>query len=60
MMDATARQGSWSRWHLAVAVFAIAAVAVLALFWGTAVSMEEIWRGNDSYQHTYLVPLILA
>lgn len=60
MMDATARQGSWSRWRFAVAVFAIAASAVLALFWRTALSMEEIWRGNDSYQHTYLVPLILA
>ena len=32
----------------------------MALFWRTAVSMEAIWRGNDSYQHTYLVPLILA
>ena len=59
-MSTAAVDGRWSRWRVAVAVFAVAAIAVLALFWHTAISMEAIWRGNDSYQHTYLVPLIVA
>lgn len=55
-----AQAGTWSRWRFAVAVFAVAVAALLALFWPTALSMEQTWRDNDSYQHTYLVPLILA
>ncbi|MEN3974083.1 exosortase A [Emcibacter sp. SYSU 3D8] len=59
-MSADPMLRSWSRWRYTVAVFAVSAAALIALFWRTALSMEATWRGNDSYQHTYLVPLILA
>jgi exosortase A len=60
-MDAAApRSGSWPRWRLSAVVFAVAAAAILVLFWPTAASMEATWRASDTYQHTYLVPLILA
>ncbi|MBI1181722.1 MAG: EpsI family protein [Alphaproteobacteria bacterium] len=50
----------WSRWRLAGWVFAGALAVLLALFWQTALSMERTWRGSDSFQHTYVVPFILA
>lgn len=59
-MSPAAQDATWSRWRLAALVFAIGAAALLAVFWQTAAAMEAIWRSNDSYQHTYLVPLILA
>ena len=54
------QQGGWSRWRLSVTIFAAAVAGLLALFWETASSMERIWATTDSYQHTYLVPFILA
>jgi exosortase A len=60
MSDAAAKPEGMPRWQIAAAVFAGAALLVLALFWETAASMERTWRGSDSFQHTYLVPFILA
>ncbi len=54
------RPGGWSRWRLSATLFAGALAALLALFWETAASMERTWAASDSYQHTYLVPFILA
>jgi exosortase A len=35
-------------------------VAVLALFWPTTLSMVEIWRHSDTFQHCFLViPIVL-
>ncbi|MGE0666448.1 MAG: exosortase A [Sphingomonadales bacterium] len=59
-MAAARYSGPRRGWRLAMVVFGAAAACLLALFWPTAVSMEQIWRTNDSYQHTYLAPLILA
>ena len=49
-----------SRWHGSLAVFVIGVIALLVLFWPTAVSMERIWRGSDTFQHTYIIPFVLA
>ncbi len=47
-------------WAVPVGVFAAALIGVVVLFWPTLAAMEQTWRVSDSYQHTYVVPFVIA
>lgn len=49
-----------SRWHAALAVFGVGVVLLLVFFWPTAASMERVWRGSDTFQHSYIIPFVLV
>lgn len=60
MTAAPAALAGVSRWQWSALAFGAVLLVLLAVFWETAASMERTWRGSDSFQHTYLVPFILA
>jgi len=44
----------------AATAVAIAVAAILAAYWGTAVSVEAIWRRSETFAHGYVVvPIVL-
>ncbi|MFN3231960.1 MAG: exosortase A [Alphaproteobacteria bacterium] len=57
---ATAPKAGPGAWATSSAVFAVAVLAVVVLFWPTLAVMEATWRASDSYQHTYVVPFVIA
>jgi exosortase A len=50
-----------SGWHIALVVLALTLVAVVAMYWSTAVSMVMTWGRSDTFAHGYvIVPISLA
>lgn len=62
-MNITARAGISTRvtgWALAVGVFAVAVVVLLACYWQTVQSLVWVWSHDGTYQYAFLIfPLSL-
>jgi len=41
-----------------LAIFSLVIALATLLFWPTLQQIELVWRGSDTYSHSYLVPLI--
>ncbi len=48
-----------ARWRAAWISVALGVVSIVALFWGTAAGMAEIWEASRTFNHGFLVPLIV-
>ncbi len=43
----------------AIIVLALIFALYTWLFWPTLVDIEQVWRGSDTYSHSYIIPLII-
>ena len=57
-MKATDRELQVKIWRLALIPLAVALIAILAAYWGTAAEMVQIWARSDTFAHAFVVPPI--
>ncbi|MFT5439666.1 MAG: exosortase A [Alphaproteobacteria bacterium] len=57
---AVARNSAMLSWRAAWILLAIAIIGLFGLFWPTAVQIVEIWTNSSTYNHGFLIPLIVA
>lgn len=57
-LEDPAVRGVAMRWRVAWISVTLGIIAIVAMFWGTAVSMADTWQSSATYNHGFLVPLI--